>query len=68
MMPGANPSPHRLLPPLGQLTMQAENHPMLRSEAPAFVLSPPRGQRISPAQLLLEQEMRQAQGKRRKRR
>jgi hypothetical protein len=48
--------------------MRAENHPMLRSEAPAFVLSPPRGQRISPAQLLLEQEMQQAQGRRRKRR
>ena len=64
----ANPSPHRLLPPLRSQTMRAENHPMLRSEAPAFVLSPPRGQRISPAQLLLEQEMQQAQGRRRKRR
>ena len=63
-----NPSPHRLLPSLPAQTMRAENHPMLRSEAPAFVLSPPRGQRISPAQLLLEQEMQQAQGRRRKRR
>ena len=64
----ANPSPHRLLPPLRSQTMRAENHPMLRSEAPGFVLRPPRGQRISPAQLLLEQEMQQAQGRRRKRR
>lgn len=64
----ADPSPHRLLPPLGRLTMQAENHPMLRAASPQLTLRPPQGQRVSPAQLVLEQEMRQAQGKRRKRR
>ncbi len=59
--------PHRVLPSLTAQTMEAENHPMLRGTAPAFRLRPPRGQRVSAAQLVLEQEMRQAEGRRRKR-
>ena len=55
--------PHRIFPPLREQRMMAENHPMLRPLSPAFNPPPPRGQRIPPAQLVLLEEMRQAQGR-----
>jgi hypothetical protein len=48
--------------------MAAENNPMLRGASPSLSLRQPRGQRIPAAQLVMEEEMRQAQGKTRKRR
>ena len=59
---------HRIFPSLAQSSPGASNGELLRPVAPAFTLSPPRGQRIPVAQLLLEQEMAQASGRRRKRR
>ena len=60
--------PYRIFPSLPQQRMEAENHAMLRGVTPALSLREPRGQRIPAAQLLMEEEMRQAQGKTRKRR
>ena len=60
--------PHRVLPSLGEQRMEAENHPMLRAPSPDLRLRAPRGQRVPAAQLVLEQEMRQAQGRRGRRR
>ena len=60
--------PYRIFPSLSQQRMMAENNPMLRGAAPALSLRQPRGQRIPAAQLLMEEELRQAQGKTRKRR
>ena len=60
--------PHRIFASLPQQRMAAENHAMLRGASPALSLREPRGQRIPAAQLIMEEEMRQAQGKTRKRR
>jgi hypothetical protein len=45
--------------------MAAENPPMLRGITPALNLPEPRGQRVSMAQRIMNQEMALAQGKRR---
>lgn len=55
--------PYRIFPSLPTQTMQAENNPMLRTAAPPLSLRQPRGQRVPAAQLVMEEEMRQAQGK-----
>ncbi|MDA8331425.1 MAG: hypothetical protein M0027_09530 [Candidatus Dormibacteraeota bacterium] len=60
--------PYRVFPSLPQQRMDAENHAMLRGPSPALSLRQPRGQRIPAAQRVMEEEMRQAQGKTRKRR
>ncbi|MDA8329922.1 MAG: hypothetical protein M0027_01685 [Candidatus Dormibacteraeota bacterium] len=60
--------PYRVFPSLPQQRMAAENNPMLRGASPSLSLRQPRGQRIPAAQLVMEEEMRQAQGKTRKRR
>ena len=59
---------HRVFPSLPQTSPGASNGELLRPLAPAFTLRSPHGQRIPAAQLLLEQEMAQAQGRHRKRR
>ncbi|MDA8329815.1 MAG: hypothetical protein M0027_01125 [Candidatus Dormibacteraeota bacterium] len=60
--------PFRIFPSLPQQRMAAENNPMLRGTSPSLSLRQPRGQRIPAAQRVMEEEMRQAQGKTRKRR
>ena len=60
--------PYRIFPSLPQQRMMAENNPMLRGATPALSLRQPRGQRVPAAQLVMEEEMRQAQGKTWKRR
>ncbi|MDA8395946.1 MAG: hypothetical protein M0T72_12075 [Candidatus Dormibacteraeota bacterium] len=59
---------HRVFPSLPQTSAAAPQGELLRPAAPGFNPPAPKGQRVPAAQLLLEEEMRQAAGSRRKRR
>lgn len=59
---------HRVFPSLPQSSAAAPQGELLRPVAPGFTPPAPNGQRIPAAQLLLEEEMRQAGGRPRKRR
>ena len=59
---------HRVFPSMAQTSAGAPQAELLRLSSPAFNPPPPKGQRVPAAQVLLEEEMRQAAGNRRKRR